>query len=643
MATNRKYHVRHGERQSSGTSGQGRVKFLALLFIVFSVIIIGRLFDLQILQGNAYAAWALGQHELYKKLFPNRGSIYVVENSGSGQALFPLVTNRELNLLFAVPAKIENATDTAEKLFSVLGFPETVDFEQAKIALFADIPPTMDVKMADEIKKTRTDVWWEEQKKAEIARLVGLFSNKKSQYKPIRHRLTDAQMEAIKSMNIVGMEFTKETWRYYPEPGMGGHIFGFVGFDGDKRQGKYGLEGYYENILAGSPGELHSERDVWGNIIAIGNNSITEKVDGSDLVLTINRAIQYKACQALYAVVERFKAESGSIIIMDPKTGAIIAMCGAPDYNPDEYNKVDNINVYNNPAIFDAYEPGSIFKTITMAVALDSGKVTPDMTYVDTGKVTIGPNTIRNFNDLVYGEQTMTNVLEYSINTGAIWAMRQATPNVFTKYVKDFGFGQPTGITLGGEMPGDISNLNRKGEIYAATASFGQGITATALQTLVAVGAVANGGKIMKPYIVSQIIKHNGDQKEIINTYPQEVGQIISSKSAKMLGAMMVAVVESGHGKPAKVSGYYVAGKTGTAQAPSKTGRGYSSDVYTSFVGFAPFNDPKFVMIINTNRPQWGKEAVVINAPVFGDVAKFILQYYNVPHDNNTVPVKLKK
>lgn len=612
-----------------------RVKLLALFFIIFSALIVARLFDLQILRGDVYAALAIGQHELYKKLFPERGSIYVIENNGTSQNLFPLVTNRDLTMLYAVPAKIENHQETAEKLFDVLGFPDTVDFKKAEKDLFADISPEMDVKLAEEIKKSRTEKWWADQKKAEIDKLVEIFSRKNLYYRPIRHKLTDEQVEKVKSLQITGLEFTKETWRYYPEKGMGGHIFGFVGFDDDKRQGKYGLEGYYDELLSGKAGEIHSERDVWGNIITMGNNSISEKVDGSDLVLTIDRAIQYKACQALYAAVEKFKAENGSIIVMDPKTGAIIAMCGAPDYNPDEYNKVEDVNIYNNPAIFNAYEPGSIFKSFTMAAALDAGKVQPNSTYIDTGKAVYGPHTIRNFNDKVYGEQTMTNVLENSINTGVIWAMQQTTAKVFSKYINDFGFGDYTGITLDKEMPGDISNLSKKGEIYSATASFGQGITATALQDVTAMAAVANEGKLMKPYIVSQIINHKGEQREIVNTYPQEVSKVTSSKSAKMLGGMLVSVVENGHGGPAKVPGYYVAGKTGTAQAPGKDGR-YSSDVFTSFVGFAPFSDPKFAMIVNINRPQWGKEAVVIAAPVFGDVAKFILQYYNVPHDDNS-------
>ncbi|MFA4872129.1 MAG: penicillin-binding protein 2 [Patescibacteria group bacterium] len=626
----RLYRVRHSDKQNSRTSGGGRVKFLALLFVIFAILIVVRLFYLQVLRGGFYAALALGQHELYKKLFPERGSIYVIEDNGRDKSLFPLVTNRQLNLLYAVPAKIANPEETAQKLFEILGRAENIDIKQVEKDLFADISPALDPKLAEEIKSNRREKWHEDQEKAEIERLTKILSKKDDPYEPIRHRLTDEQVEKIRALKIEGLDFSEEAWRFYPEKGMGGHIFGFLGFSGDKKRGQYGLEGYYDKILSGQIGEIRSARDVWGDIIAIGRHSLKEKVDGSSLVLTIDRAIQYKACQSLYAAVDRFKAEGGSVMVMNPKTGAIIAMCGAPDYDPDQYNKIENINVYNNPAIFNAYEPGSIFKVITMAAALDAGKIEPETAYIDTGSVKFGPYTIKNFNDKIYGQRTMTEVLENSINTGAIWAMEQATAKVFTKYVKDFGFGQLTDIGLEKEAAGDIANLDKKGEIYPATASFGQGIAVTPLQMLTAYAAIANGGKLMKPYIVSQIIN---DKNEIQNFYPQEIRQVISSKTSTMLSAMLVSVVESGHGKTAQVPGYRVGGKTGTAQVPRKDGRGYSSDVDVSFVGFAPFADPKFVMIVVIFKPQYGKEAVVINGPVFADIAKFILQYYNVPQD----------
>jgi cell division protein FtsI/penicillin-binding protein 2 len=254
--------------------------------------------------------------------------------------------------------------------------------------------------------------------------------------------------------------------------------------------------------------------------------------------------------------------------------------------------------------------------------------------------VDYGKYKIRNYNDKSYGLQTMTQVLETSINTGVIYAMKQASQKTFVSYVKNFGFGVKTGIELDKEMPGDISNLDKRGEINAATATFGQGITATPLQMTVAISAIANGGKLMKPYIISQIIK---DKTDIQTTQPKVVKQVISLKTATVLSGMMVSVTENGHAKTAQIPGYHVAGKTGTAQVPKKGG-GYMDDsvVNASFVGFAPFTNPKFVMFVVIKEPQYGKNGEAAAGPVFSNVGKFILQYYNVPYDRPDDPA-LKK
>lgn len=620
-------------------SERGRITVLAVFFIVFSLFIIARLFDLQIVRGAFYSALAAGQHDLYQKLFPERGSIYVLENTGTGKTLFPLVTNQKLSMLYGVPVNIENASDTAQKIFDVLGLPDGVKYEDSLMVVSSSSSSSID-QLVQENYKTKKEKWFEEQKVKEIFRLIGILSQPNKLYAPIRSRLSDKQVEAIKSLNINGLEFKEEDWRFYPEQGMGGHIFGFWGYSGDSRKGKYGLEGFFDSILSGTMGEIYSERDAKGNAITVGNNSIKEKTDGADLILTIDRAIQFKTCQELYLMVEAQKAKGGSAIVMEPKTGAILAMCSYPDFSPDKYNQVEDISVYNNPAIFEAYEPGSVFKPITMAAALDVGKITPQTTYVDTGMVDYGKYKIRNYNDKSYGLQTMTQVLETSINTGVIYAMKQATQKTFVSYVKNFGFGVKTGIELDKEMPGDISNLDKRGEINAATATFGQGITATPLQMTVAISAIANGGKLMKPYIVSQIIRNKTD---IEVTQPKVVKQVISSKTATVLSGMMVSVTENGHAKTAQIPGYHVAGKTGTAQVPKKGG-GYMDDsvVNASFVGFAPFTNPKFVMFVVIKEPQYGKNGEASAGPVFSNVGKFILQYYNVPYDRLDDPA-LKK
>ena len=610
-----------------------RIRFLAVFFIVFAAIIVVKLFGLQILRGNFYSALALGQHELYQKLFPERGSIYVREKDGDKEKLFPVVTNQDLYMLYAVPAEITDASSTAKSLLDIFGLQEEVDWQKVEPEMLADVATSTEPKLAAEIKANRKRKWLEEQKNKELEKFFNILNKGNDPYEPVYHRVSEEQKKKIEELRLVGLYFKEETWRFYPEKGLGGHLFGFWGFAGDERSGLYGLEGYYNDLLSGQAGAIYSEKDALGNLIAVGRNSLVEKTDGADLVLTLDRAIQYKACLALKQAVDYFEAKGGAVVVINPKTGAILAMCGAPDYDPDKYNQTEKIESYNNPAIFQAYEPGSIFKVITMAAALDSGQVEPNTTYVDEGEVVYDKYHIKNFDDKIYGRQNMTEVLEKSINTGAIFAMRQATPKVFIQYVKNFGFGEKTGIGLEKEVAGSVANLDKRGEIYAATAAFGQGIMVTPLQMVAAVSAIANGGKLMKPYLVAEIIHHHGSERQTQKFYPQEVRSVIFPKTATMLSGMMVSAVENGHGKKAGVAGYRVAGKTGTAQIAG-AGGSYSGEVFTSFVGFAPFADPRFAMIVALDSPAKGREAAVIAAPVFGDIAKFILQYYNVPYDN---------
>ncbi|MCK5460270.1 penicillin-binding protein 2, partial [Candidatus Parcubacteria bacterium] len=357
------------------------------------------------------------------------------------------------------------------------------------------------------------------------------------------------------------------------------------------------------------------------------NSEIISAQDGADIVLTIDRAVQFKVCEELKKSIEQHSADSGSVIVINPSSGAVIAMCNVPFYDANFYNKAD-IDLFNNPIISSQYEPGSIFKAITMAAGLDSGVVNPDTVYNDEGCVKIGVETICNSDLKAHGRQTMSNVLEGSLNTGVIFVARKAGRDIFRKQVEDFGFGNPTGIELSSEAGGNISALNKKKEIYMATASFGQGVSVTSLQMVSAFAAIANNGKLMKPYLVKSIIGSDGSEKE---TKPVEVRQVISKKTAILLSAMLVSVVEKGHGKRAGVEGYYVAGKTGTAQVPKKFGKGYEEDQTIGlFAGFAPVDNPRFAMLVKIDNPKdviWAESTA---APLFGRLAKFILDYYQV-------------
>ena len=343
--------------------------------------------------------------------------------------LYPLVTNHPMYMVYAVPNEIEDATTTAQKLYEVLGLSEDDERSYAERTA-SSTALNFNPSSEEAIKRQGLIDKWHD-----------AFLPKDRYYYPIRERVGDNAIKQLKSMNLKGIGWSEKSYRYYPEKDMGGQLFGFWGYQGDAREGQYGLEGYYDEVLSGKMGEIRSERDASGNLITLGNNEFTEKIDGADLILTINRAIQYKACTELKKSLEKHKSKSGSIIVMEPSTGAILAMCSFPDYDPDKYYQVKDANVFNNKAIFDAYEPGSVFKAITMAAAIDAGAVTPETTYVDTGVVDYKDYKIGNFNDKVYGLSTMTQVLESSINTGVIFAMRAMGTKIFASYVKKFGFG----------------------------------------------------------------------------------------------------------------------------------------------------------------------------------------------------------
>ncbi|MDD5031619.1 MAG: penicillin-binding protein 2 [Patescibacteria group bacterium] len=438
-----------------------------------------------------------------------------------------------------------------------------------------------------------------------------------------------------KEVKFLGLSYAMTAYRFYPEGNIGSHILGFTSYADEEPRGKYGLEGFFDEELFGQYGSIKAERGAEKDVIIVNDREYKKPIDGSDFILTINRSVQFHVCQKLNEAALRHGADSGSVIVMNPKTGAIIAMCSYPDFDPNNYDQVEDIKVFNNPAIFSQYEPGSVFKPITMAAALDQNKVTPETTYKDEGQVMITgwPKPIKNSDfDTVggRGEVNMTGVLENSLNTGAIFAMEKIGAEKFSDYVKNFGFGENTGIELSGESSGDIKNLtaDKIKPIDAAVASFGQGISVTPIQLISAYAAIANGGILMKPYIVKEI-DHSDGTKEI--TKPKEIRRVISEKAATLLGGMLVNVVEEGHGQKAGVSGYYVAGKTGTAQIPKKNGRGYETGAHIgSFAGFAPADDSQFVMLVRIDNPRDVSWAESSAAPLFGEIAEFLLQYYQV-------------
>lgn len=571
------------KRQRPGARRLTRDHFLVGVFVVFGALLVLRLFTLQVLQHGFYEALAADAHQLSQQLLPTRGQI-LVRDPQSATGVYPLATNRTLSLLYAIPKQITDPAATATRL-------------QPFVTMAAD-------------------------------ELLARLSKPDDLYEPIQHYLTDEQRQAIADLHLAGLAFDDEPTRYYPERNLGAHILGFVGFDGDEKTGRYGLEGHYDDRLAGQRGFLRAQKDASGQLIATAAQLWQPAVDGSNLVLTVDRTIQYEACRSLNEAVTKHGADSGSLVILNPKTGAVLAMCGSPDYDPNQYGQVEDVRTFLNPASQVPYEPGSVFKAITMAAALNEGKVRPESTYTDTGQVKIGSFTIKNSDNKAHGVQTMYQVLEESLNTGAIHAMEQIGAAKFADYVKAFGFGSPSEIDLD-EAAGNISGPLTHKEIYAATGSFGQGMTVTPLQLATAYGALANGGKLMQPYIVDRVQQPGGND---IVTQPKTIRQVISAQTSATISAMLVRVVQNGHGKRAGVPGYFVAGKTGTAQIPDpETGKYKPDATIGTFAGFAPVEDPQFVMVVQLVHPRDVQFAESSAAPVFGNLAKFLMLYLHVP------------
>ncbi len=567
-----------------------RIYLLLVVVLLLSSGVLTRLFILQILQYDYYNALAQGQHQLYQTLFPERGEIFMQDLSSkqrdNQEHFCPLAINKEFQQVYLVPKDIPQ--EKKEELINQL--VEILDLDKEIISQRIDKPG--------------------------------------DPYEPLKHKVSQEVAQQIKDLDIKGVDLASETWRYYPNKTLASHLTGFVGIIKEKKVGQYGLEGYYEDELKGQPGFLTGEKDIAGYWIPSLNRQVEPAQNGAKLVLTIDENIQFKAEKELKQVIEKWGAESGTIIVMESETGAIRAMVNLPAFDPNEYNKVEDINLFLNPAIQEVYEPGSVFKPITMAAALDVGRISPSTVYQDKGQVRIKGSVIRNVDGKIYNNQNMTQVLEKSLNTGAVYVQQLVGEEIFQDYVERFNFHQPTGIDLKGEINGDISNLYTGREINLATISFGQGITVTPLGLVTAIGAIANHGKLMRPYVVEKIV-HSDGHEEI--TQPKEISQVISPETSETLTKMLVSVVENGYGKPARVAGYDIAGKTGTAQMADLETGGYSEDIIHSFIGYAPAFEPEFVILIKLDKPEGIRFASDSVGPVFRRLAKYLFDYLEIP------------
>jgi len=557
-------------------------RILVVTFLILGVVgvIIGRAYFLQVTSYGYFQALAENQHSLFKKLIPTRGEIFLKDR----EALYPVAVNKETKMAYAVPKEIEDAVLASDGLATVLGLDRN--------------------------------------------ELISKLEKKDDMYEVLKRKLSDDEIAGIKKLNLKGVRLTNEDFRYYPAGELASHILGFVGWKDNEFGGRYGSELFFEPKLKGENGSLFQNRDTSGRWIATGEREITYAKNGDSLVLSIDHIVQYQTEKILAAAVNRYQAQKGMIIVLESKTGKIISMASYPTFNPNEYAKVENMEAFRNLAVSDPYECGSVFKAITLAAAIDGGKISPDTTYVDTGAVSEAGYTIRNSDLKANGKQTMTQVLEKSLNTGVIFAEKLMGNQLFGEYIKKFGFGESTRSDVYAEVDGNISNLkNTKKNLEFFTASFGQGITVTPLQLISAYNVIANNGILLKPQIIDKIMHDDGS---VLEYSPVEVRRVISEQAAYQTSQMLRSVVTDGHGKQANVPGYLVGGKTGTAEVVGPSGGYEDGKSIGSFAGFAPINNPKFTILVRLDDPktvQWAESSA---APTFGELMKFLLEYYRI-------------
>jgi cell division protein FtsI (penicillin-binding protein 3)/stage V sporulation protein D (sporulation-specific penicillin-binding protein) len=574
-------------------SDSGRINvFIAFIFLVIGIISY-RLFDLTFTQHSVFVKSAQSQYTNPSARLSDRGSIYFSDFSLNTRKI--AATNKRTFYLY-----LNNKIDSSDELVLTLA------------PIVKEEPSVLKSKLLQ-------------------------VPNKRKTYFVIARNLTKEQSEKIEKLKVEGLNVAPEINRFYPQASTAAHVLGFVGFNGDKRSGQYGLELFYDDVLSGveKTQNLISSKNYSYFLKLLGKSAqkdakaekTSNTANGSDLVLSIDWNIQSVVESKLDALLKKWNAPSGSIIVQEPNTGEILAMAASPAFDPNNYPNY-RLDDFINPNVQEIFEPGSSFKTITMAAAIDSGAVTPETTYYDTGEVRIGGYSIKNFNEKANGKQTMRQVLQHSLNTGAIFAQERTGDDIFLNYVVGFGFGQKTGIDLSGEVSGNISNLYTGRRINFATASFGQGIAVTPIQLINAYSAIANGGKLLQPHIVKEIIHSDGSRQEI---KPRIIGSPISERTSYQLKSMLVDVVEKGFDK-AKINGYDVAGKTGTAQIPDGEG-GYlgNNQFIHNFVGFAPAYAPRFTILIKMDKPKGIKFAADSLSPVFGDIARFLIRYFNIP------------
>lgn len=555
---------------------KSRYFYATFLVVLFSIAVIGRLFWLQVLKHSYYFGLAQRQQGFVRILEPKRGDIYF--KIKTGETVRAAATKVGARVYLNVRA-LKNPKEIFDKLNQITKIDK---------ALFE----TIAVKTSDP-------------------------------YEVLKRHVSLEEAEKIISLGLPGVGLEEERWREYFSGLSASHVLGFVSSYEDGA-GKYGVERYFESALKGHGGSIKGDLDAAGLIILLTRPIEVGAREGESLFLTLEPNVQKEVEKELSKLREEWHAASGGILIIEPKTGRLRALAAYPSFNPNEYQKEKNLDVFLNPFVEKIFELGSVFKPLTIAAALNEGVITPETTYVDEGEIKIGDRVIKNYDGKARGLRTMTQVLEESLNTGAIFAMRRLGGEKLKEYFVNYGLKEKTGIELPGELNGDLSNLDSGREVEYATASFGQGVAVTPLEFIMAISSLANDGKIMKP-----IIREDDTEKVIRTAIKQETSETVTR--------MLIEVVDQAlAGGKVKMDHYSIAAKTGTAQIPASRlggGKGYSNEFIHSFFGYFPAHDPRFLVFIFLERPQGVKYASQSLSDSFKSLVEFLINYYTISPD----------
>lgn len=543
-----------------------RLRFFLLIGTTTFVFLFAgfNVYKLQIGEGDFYKSKVLAFNSKGEAFAAKRGDIFFRDKDGRN---VPAAIIKEYPMIFASPIEIEDPAAAASLLTGALGLNSEA--------------------------------------------LLKTLSKPGSQYELLIPRASEEQLRAVEALSLKGVHTETSKERLYPFDSLAAQVLGFVGMDEKNKfpTGKYGIEAQYEVELAG----VARSYDEGGDLI--------DSVDGEDIYLTINRDVQARAEAVIKELVDKYGAKGATVIVQDPKTGAILAMGNFPSFNPNAYGKADVEN-FKNPAVQSFYEPGSIAKVITMAIGLDTGAFKPSTVYHDRGEVILNGRTIKNWDLKAHGDVTMTEGIERSINTVLVHAESLIGHDTFYDYLIKFGLKETTGIGLPGEVSGSLDPMETVGrDINFANASFGQGMAVSPIRLITAISAIANDGVMMRPYINAA-------------KAPEVDKRVISKEAADKVTEMMVSSVKKNY--LADIDNYEVAGKTGTAQVPDFEYGGYKDfdeAVINTYIGFAPANSPRFTVMIKLDEPRGAPLAGQTVVPAFKELTEFLLNYYSVPPD----------